>query len=143
MASKVADSAEFEQVQVRVSEGFRDRMDVLAYECSSPGESVDRSEVVRAAFRDYYRKHRSNLEDCEPSNRGEPEGKLSKQVSVKFLAGELQSVEQVAHDCSGPKRSVSRSDVLRAAVKDYIDKHEGDLRECDPLAEGALSGGDR
>jgi len=143
MASRAADSGQFEQVQVRVSKDLIDEIDVLAYECSSPGEKVGRSNVVRAAFRDYYRKHRSTLEDCEPGDRGEPAGKVTRQVSVKFLADELQRVEQLAHDCSGPKRSVSRSDVLRASVREYIEKHNGDLRECAPSSEGSLSSGSR
>jgi len=140
MATKVVENGDPEQVQVRVSEDLIEQIDVLAYECSSPGEKVDRSEVVRAGFRDYYRKHRSNLKDCEPWERGEPGEKPRKQVSVKFLTGELQRVEQVAHDCSGPNRSVSRSDVLRASVREYIEKHNGDLRECEPAATGTLSG---
>ena len=143
MATEIAAEGQPEQVQLRMSEDLRERVDAVAYECSTPQSTVARSEVIRAAFRDYYRKHRSNLEDCDPWERGKPGGKPRKQVSVKFLAGELEQVEQVAYDCGGPNRSVSRSDVLRAAVRDYADKHEGDLRECVPSSEGALSGGGR
>jgi len=143
MATKTADGGNPEQVQLRMGEDLRERVNVVAYECGGPGSRVARSEVIRAAFRDYYRKHRSSLEVCNPRDRGAAGPKPRKQVSVKFLPDELQRVEQVAYDCGGPEQSVSRSDVLRAAVRDYADKHEGDLRECEPSVDGVLSGGGR
>ena len=139
MASGAVSDSHAKQVQVRVSEVLQDRVDALAHECSSPGRSVSRSDVFRAAFRDYLRKHRSDLDDCEPWKRGEPGESPRSPLSVKFLRGELKEVEKVAHECSSPGRSVSRSDVLRAALRDYTDKHDGDLRVCEPSEMGTLS----
>jgi len=124
--------------QVRISESLIDEVDRVAFELSTPSEKVSRSDVIRAGFRDYSRKHSSTLEDCDPWERGEPGETPRKPVSVTFVESESERLKAVAFDLSTPKRDVTVSDVLRAGLRDYLEKHEGDLRECDPAAEGEL-----
>lgn len=129
--------------QVRLSQAFLDEIDTMVYDLSSPGEKVSRSAVIRAAFRDYERKHSSTLEDCEPWVRGEPGEKPRKAVGAKFEQREAERLEAVAYELSTPKRDVTASDVLRASLRDYYEKHQGDVRECEPLNDGTLSPGGR
>ena len=129
--------------QVRLSESFLGDIDEMVYELSEPMQKVNRSEVIRAAFRDYDEKHRANLQECRPEIHGQPGEQPRKAVSAKFTQSEAERLERVSYELSSPDHDVTASDVLRAALRDYYEKYRGDLRVCDPISEGTLVPGDR
>jgi len=57
----------------------------------------------------------------------------------KALKDEL---DRVAYEQSEPGDTLTRSDVLRAAARKYIDLHDADPEQVVPSSEGSLSDGE-
>lgn len=127
----VSVSARYEKANVR-------RLEEMAYELGGPHVEMSRAAVIRAALRDYFEKYEGSLETCDPVEHGGLGGGPAQMVCVKLEESERRYIEKVAYDLGGPQSSVSKSDVLRAAVRDYIEKYEGGVRECRPSERGGL-----
>lgn len=63
-------SSKYEKIEFRGPESLRDGLDRVAYEQSSPGNTVNRSDVLREAAREYIRKHDRNPGELHPDERG-------------------------------------------------------------------------
>lgn len=127
-----------DNISVRLPDSECRDLETLAYDTSGPHTDVSRADVVRAAVRDYIRKHEANLEECDPWERGGLQGGVTEQLTTKFQQQEIEVIERVAYELSEPRTKISKSDVIRAAIRDYIEKHEGDVRECNPHENGGI-----
>jgi len=63
-------SNKHEKVEFKAPESLRDSLDRVAYEQSSPGNTISRSDVLREAARDYVRKHDREPSNLHPRERG-------------------------------------------------------------------------
>jgi Arc/MetJ-type ribon-helix-helix transcriptional regulator len=134
--SKRGRSGGTDNISARLPETDVRDLETLAYENSSPHTDVTRADVVRAAVRDYIKKHEANLEECDPWERGGLQDGPTKQVTTKVQEQEIKEIERIVYELSEPRQKISKSDVIRAAVRDYIDKHENGVRECKPAENG-------
>jgi len=135
MMSRSADSR---HVAIRIGESLRDDLEQLVYEKSGPGVNVRKSEVVRAAAREYIKKHSENLRVCDPESRGGLAGETCERSGAKFEESEYDELKRVAYELSEPGNEITVAEVLRAALRDYIDKHENGVREVHPSENGGI-----
>jgi len=131
-------SVDSKSIALRVPESLRDDLDELVYEKSGPDSKVRQSEVVRAAARDYIKKHSENLRVCDPESRGGLGGGSSERVGTKFEQPEYDELKRVAYELSEPGNEIAVTEVLRAGLRDYIEKHEDGVREVHPSENGGL-----
>lgn len=131
-------SADSRQVAIRIPEPLRDDLDELVYEKSGPDVNVRKSEVVRAAARDYIKKHSENLRVCDPESRGGLGGGSCERAATKFEESEYDELRRVAYELSEPGNEITVAEVLRAALRDYIDKHKDGVREVHPSENGGI-----
>lgn len=63
---------------------------------------------------------------------------------IEFQASEelADDLDRVAFEQSSPKNRVTRSDILREAARDYVEKHDEDPDQLSPKDRGSLDGGD-
>lgn len=135
----MSESVETKQSSIRVPESLKGDLEELAYAKSGPDRKVRVSEVIRAAARDYIEKHEENLRVCDPESRGGLGGGSSTRVATKFEVVEYDELKRVAYELSEPGNEVSVAEVLRAALRDYIEKHEDGVREVHPSENGGIA----
>lgn len=63
-------SSKYKKIEFRGPKSLRDGLDRVAYEQSAPGDTVNRSDVLREAAREYIRKHDRNPGKLHPGERG-------------------------------------------------------------------------
>jgi metal-responsive CopG/Arc/MetJ family transcriptional regulator len=120
----------------RVPEELMERVEEIVYEKSGPDTDVTKADVVREAARDYIKKFEENLRVCDPAERGEPAG--STRYGAVFVESEHRYLKEIAYEESEPGSAVSVSDVLRAALRDYVEKYDDGIREVEPAERGGL-----
>lgn len=59
-------------------------------------------------------------------------------VQARVGSEELEKLDEIAYEESGPQTDVARSDVIRAALREYFRKYERESEECEPLERGKL-----
>ena len=59
-------------------------------------------------------------------------------VTTKFSDAEKQEINNVAYALSTPHETVTASDVIREAVRDYLDKYDKDPEACCPRERGGI-----
>jgi predicted DNA-binding protein len=134
MASR--ESVERHDTYFRVPEELMERVEEIVYEKGGPETDVSKADVVREAARDYIEKFEENLRVCDPAERGKPAGET--RCGVVFEEPEHKRLREVAYEESEPGSSVSVSDVLRSALRDYVEKHDDGVREVQPAERGGL-----
>ena len=131
-------SAERKQVALRVPEPVRDDLDQLVYEKGGPDVKVRKSEVLRAAARDYIKKHSENLRVCDPESRGDLGSGSTTRTATKFEQSEYDELKRVAYELSEPGNEIPVAQVLRAALRDYIEKWKEGVRDVQPSENGGI-----
>jgi hypothetical protein len=59
-------------------------------------------------------------------------------VSSKFEQPEYDELKRVAYELSEPGNEIAVAQVLRAALRDYIEKHENGVRDVHPSENGGI-----
>lgn len=130
------ESVERHDTFFRVPEELMERVEEIVYEKSGPDTDVTKADVVREAARDYIKKFEENLRVCNPAGRGKPAGSV--RCGAIFEKPEHQYLKEIAYEKSEPGSDVSVSDVLRAALRDYVEKYDDGIREVEPAERGGL-----
>ena len=131
-------SADSREVARRIRERQGDEMEQLVYEKSGGDVNVRKSEVVRAAAREYIKKHSENLRVCDPESRGGLGGGSCERAATKCEESEYDELRRVAYELSEPGNEITVAEVLRAALRDYIDKHKDGVRDVEPSENGGI-----
>ena len=131
-------SADTRQVAIRIPEPLRDDLEQLVYEKSGPDVNVRKSEVVRAAAREYIKKHSENLRVCDPESRGGLGGGSCERAATKFEESEYDELRRVAYELSEPGNEITGGEGVWGAVRDYIDKHKDGGRGVGASENGGI-----
>lgn len=59
-------------------------------------------------------------------------------VSVMVSDRVKQRLNRIAYEKSSPQEDVDTSDVVREALRDYVEKFEQQPEACDPLERGCI-----
>jgi len=130
------ESVETHKTHFIVPEELMERVEEIVHEKGGPETDISKADVVREAARDYIGKFEENLRTCDPAERGKPAG--GTRYGATFEKPEHMRLKQVAYEKSEPGLSVSVSDVLRSALRDYVEKYDEGIRDVQPNERGGL-----